>query len=166
MSHSTRPHSPPANQAADQALLSLCHWRLTQNAAFLDDPAQLALSDDEAQALFDSLAPFFADVGLSLHLHSPTCWTVQGELIQEMDLASLQQAIGQDLSLQLAQQQPLQKLQSEVQMLLYNHPVNALREAKGAICVNAFWVHREPAPASIWQKIRSLFSRPSRQEHS
>jgi hypothetical protein len=36
---------------------------------------------------------------------------------------------------------PLQRLQSEMQMLLYNHPVNDAREAKRQYTVNAFWLH-------------------------
>jgi hypothetical protein len=36
---------------------------------------------------------------------------------------------------------PLQRLQSEMQMLLYNHPVNDAREARRQHTVNAMWLH-------------------------
>ncbi|MFM1764286.1 MAG: hypothetical protein RIU71_49, partial [Pseudomonadota bacterium] len=36
----------------------------------------------------------------------------------------------------------LQRLQSEMQMLLYQHPVNDLRSQHGRWAVNSFWVHR------------------------
>ena len=36
---------------------------------------------------------------------------------------------------------PLQRLQSEMQMLLYNHPVNDARDARRQITVNSFWLH-------------------------
>jgi hypothetical protein len=36
---------------------------------------------------------------------------------------------------------PLQRLQSEMQMLLYNHPVNDARDARRQHTVNAFWLH-------------------------
>ena len=35
----------------------------------------------------------------------------------------------------------LRRLQSEMQMLLYNHPVNDARMAQGRLTVNSFWVH-------------------------
>jgi hypothetical protein len=35
----------------------------------------------------------------------------------------------------------LQRLQSEMQMLLYNHPVNDARDARRQHTVNAFWLH-------------------------
>jgi hypothetical protein len=34
----------------------------------------------------------------------------------------------------------LQRLQSEMQMLLYNHPVNNARDARRQISVNSFWL--------------------------
>jgi len=34
----------------------------------------------------------------------------------------------------------LRRLQNEVQMLLHRHPVNAAREAAGALAVNSFWL--------------------------
>jgi len=36
----------------------------------------------------------------------------------------------------------LQRLQSEMQMLLYQHPVNDERSLKGQWTVNSFWLHR------------------------
>jgi hypothetical protein len=36
---------------------------------------------------------------------------------------------------------PLQRLQSEMQMLLYNHPVNDARDSRRQYTVNAFWLH-------------------------
>ena len=34
----------------------------------------------------------------------------------------------------------LRRLQSEVQMLLYTHPINAARESRGELAVNSFWL--------------------------
>ena len=41
----------------------------------------------------------------------------------------------------MSKEKTLQRLQSEMQMLLYNHPVNNAREAKRQYTVNAFWLH-------------------------
>ena len=63
---------------------------------------------------------------------------------QGLNCASLDRVIDQNVKSWMPVNpaaRPLQRLQSEMQMLLYNHPVNDAREARRQHTVNAFWLH-------------------------
>ena len=65
-------------------------------------------------------------------------------MLAELATASLDRVIGQNVKDWMPQHpaaRPLQRLQSEMQMLLYNHPVNDARDARRQHTVNAFWLH-------------------------
>lgn len=57
-----------------------------------------------------------------------------------------------DASRWLPQTQPFQRLHSEAQMLLYSHPFNDAREARGLPPVNGFWLHGAGALALLMHK--------------
>jgi hypothetical protein len=69
---------------------------------------------------------------------------VQGDRLAGLNGASLDRVIGQNVKAWMpigTAARPLQRLQSEMQMLLYNHPVNDARDARRQITVNSFWLH-------------------------
>ena len=120
-------------------------------------PADLALSQQEADKLLEAMQPWFAEEGLAL-VPMPTDklgvtqWLVQGDLLNNLRTASLDRVCGRNVeswqplnsnaatSPSAARAAPLQRLQSEMQMLLYNHPVNEHRVQQGQLPVNSFWV--------------------------
>jgi hypothetical protein len=62
-----------------------------------------------------------------------------------LPLASIDRVVGQNIKPWMPEHQrakTLQRLQSEMQMLLYQHPVNDERSLKGRWSVNSFWMHR------------------------
>ena len=130
-----------------QAWLSPCHWQVGMNQVVLMDPAALALRDEESQALMAAVQPLLQEDGLQLRWHDALHWHASGELLQDLPTASLERVIGQNLRHWLQAGSPgsaartLSRLQSEVQMLLYHHPVNEAREAQRLPTVNAFWLH-------------------------
>jgi hypothetical protein len=76
--------------------------------------------------------------------HSALLWHAQGSLLANLPTASLDRVIGQNVKDWMPNSpaaRPLQRLQSEMQMLLYNHPVNDARDARRQHTVNAFWLH-------------------------
>ena len=151
---------PWAAQAAVQAGLaqagdgsawgwvSLCHWQISHGLVTLTDPADLELDEATDAAFFSTLQPFFAEDGLHLHRHLPGVWLVQSPTLADLPTASLERVIGDDVDAWLLGREATtpvpsasvtqwQRLQNEMQMLLYTHPANATRQ----VPVNSFWLH-------------------------
>lgn len=127
-----------------QAWMTPCHWQIGMDQVVMLDPASLFLSDDESHQLLQAMQPFLQEDGLQVTWHSALKWHVQGELLTDLACASLDRVIGQNIKRWIpesAAARPLQRLQSEMQMLLYNHPVNNARDARRQISVNSFWLH-------------------------
>lgn len=132
------------HSTAPQAWMTPCHWQIGMDEVVMADPAHLHLSDDESQQLLQAMQPFLQEDGLHVTWHSALLWHVQGALLADVPTASLDRVIGQNVKPWMPDHptaRPLQRLQSEMQMLLYNHPVNDAREAKRQYTVNAFWLH-------------------------
>lgn len=127
-----------------QAWMTPCHWQIGMDQVVMADPEHLRLSDDESQQLLQAMQPFLQEDGLQVRWHSALLWHVQGELLANLPTASLDRVIGQNVKHWMPEHpaaRPLQRLQSEMQMLLYNHPVNDARDARRQHTVNAFWLH-------------------------
>ena len=125
------------------AFITPCHWRLATDHFLMDDPDLLQIEEQESKELMGAMAGFFAEDGITLHYASPTCWRAEGEVFRGLPSASLDRVRGRSLDIWMPegeQARPLRRLQSEMQMLLYTHPVNDAREARGLAPVNAFWV--------------------------
>ena len=143
--HSAQQGQPSAKP---QAWMTPCHWQVGMDQVVMLDPASLFLSDDESQQLLQAMQPFLQEDGLQVTWHSALAWHAQGDMLAEMPTASLDRVIGQNVKPWMPDSpsahhaaRPLQRLQSEMQMLLYNHPVNDAREARRQHTVNAFWLH-------------------------
>lgn len=132
-------------------LLTPVHWHVGREHVTLADPVALDLSAEESRALFDAVQPLFADGPGTLHWGAPLRWYLLHPDLDGLACASLDRAIGRNVDLwlrgdlqaadtQVARQRWVQRLQSEVQMLLYQHPVNDARLARGALPVNSFWL--------------------------
>lgn len=81
---------------------------------------------------------------------APTRWYVVHESLAGLRTASLDRVVGRNVDPWLdtadaatpagASLRRWRRLQAEVQMLLHAHPLNARREAAGALPVNSFWL--------------------------
>ena len=129
------------------AWLTPCQWLLGMDHALLADPAGLMLAPDQAHVLRQAVAPLLAEAGLVL-LDDPVPrtpylrWLAQGEPLRHLPSCTLARARQQRLTPRLLPRWPaaLMRLQSEIQMLLQAHPLNAEREAAGLPPVNALWM--------------------------
>lgn len=132
--------------AAGWAWVTPCHWRAHAQHVEMLGPAELDLRSDEGEALRTSMAGYFAEDGIALHpsthkIHER--WLAFGSIFHDLPTASLQRVSNAGINPWLPRQpqaKGLRRLQSEMQMLLYTHPVNDAREARGAPSVNAFWI--------------------------
>lgn len=129
-----------------------CHWRVGQDHITMDSPQTLNLQEDESRALLAAMQPYFEEDGIGLGFESPTRWLARGEVFRGLATASLDRVTGRDIDAWMPKSAPaatLRRLQNEMQMLLYTHPVNDARTERGLPPVNSFWVHGTGAlPAS------------------
>ena len=124
-------------------LMSPAHWHVGTDQVSLIDPAGLLLDDTASLALFDALSALFTSRGYSMLWGSTLRWYLAHHSLAALACASLDRVVGRNVDRWLGQDaatRPLRLLQSEVQMLLYGHPLNAAREAQGLLPVNSFWL--------------------------
>lgn len=137
---------------AVQAWFTPCHWQIGMDQVVMLDPDQLQLSDQESQALLEAMQPFMREDGLQARWHSALQWHVQGPVLADVHAVSPDRVIGQNVKPWITDGHlppVLRRLQSEMQMLLYQHPVNDARLAHGQLPVNALWVHGAGSPQPV-----------------
>jgi hypothetical protein len=124
-------------------LLSPGHWLMGRDHLTLLDPQTLGLSDDESRALLEAVRDLFESDGWTLQWGAASRWYASHESLRGLPTASLDRVIGRNPDVWLTdnpQARMIRRLQSEVQMLLYQHPINDAREAGGLATVNSFWL--------------------------
>jgi hypothetical protein len=117
-----------------------CHLDIGMSEVLLSQPEGLRLPPDQAQALAATMAPYFAEDAIVLERFVDGHWLASGEVFCDLATASPARVIGTDLNPWMPASALLRRLQNEMQMLLYTHPVNTEREAQGQPTVNALWL--------------------------
>jgi hypothetical protein len=136
------------------AWITPCHWKVNADHVEMQDPADLALTDDETTALMEAMQGYFAEDGIALHALSAGTWLAHGAVLEGLATASLERARGARIDTWMPRQpqaKTLRRLQNEMQMLLYTHPLNDTRAVRRQTTVNSFWVSGTgalPAPNS------------------
>lgn len=139
------------------AFITPCHWHVGTDQLTMANPADLALQTADLTALHAAMQSYFAGDGITLlpqpvQLESGAAWLAKGELFRGLASASLDRVIARNVNAwmpEAAAAAPLRRLQNEMQMLLYTHPVNDARQALGKPAVNSFWVHGAGALAAL-----------------
>jgi len=137
----TQSGSNPATHA--WALITPCHWTVNSDHIVMSNPQSLNLTEDESRALLEAVRPYFEEDGIRMAYARPGQWLAQSELFRGMATASVDRVAGGNIDGWLprsAHAAPLRRLQNEMQMLLYTHPVNDVRSSAGLQAVNSFWV--------------------------
>jgi hypothetical protein len=154
------------------ACLTLCHLVVHSDHVHMNDPAALQVTEPESNALQDAMRRYFAEDGIRLYALHPGTWLAQGEAFRNLPTASLDRVRATRVDHWLprqAQAKPLRRLQNEMQMLLYTHPVNTARAAAGLQAINAFWISgtgdlpeeaRNPARAVSAQREQPVAAQP------
>jgi len=145
-------------------LLTPVHWHLGTDQVSLLDPERLLLDEAGSRALFESVLPLFTGEGFVLRWAAPQRWYAAHESLAALPTASLDRVIGRNVDGWLGSDptaRRIRRLQSEVQMVLYTHPLNAAREARGLLPVNSFWLsgcgvlqRSAAAPPSVDERLR------------
>jgi len=126
------------------------HLRADRDRVLLYPSRDFALAEDEAAALVAALNAHFSGE-FSVHALRPDVWCLQGG--RELPVSTLPPGAiaGRDVDAELPDKR-WHPLLNEMQMALYQHPVNTEREARGDPVVNGVWLWgagRLPATASL-----------------
>jgi hypothetical protein len=103
----------------------------------------VTLDADEAAQFCAGLNRHFSAEGLHFEAPQPQHWYVRLDKAPELAAHSLAQAAGRDIRAYLPQGADAlrwHKLLNEIQMLLFDHPVNQAREARGDWLINSLWL--------------------------
>jgi hypothetical protein len=147
---------------ATWACVQPVHVRIAHDHLVLIDPASLDLSDEEAGALLAVARPLIEELGVRIEAPRPMRWYLSGDGFGTLAGASPLRASGRNIEIWLPHEahsgersRAWMKLQNEVQMAWFEHPVNEAREARGLPAVNSIWFHAQGAV----QPVRSPFAR-------
>lgn len=124
-------------------LLTPGHWLMGRDHMTLLDPDSLAVTEADSRAAYETVRELFESDGWTLLWGAPTRWYASHPSLAGLPTASLDRVIGRNPDVWLTdhpQARVLRRLQSEVQMVLYHHPVNDRREAAGLPTLNSFWL--------------------------
>jgi hypothetical protein len=91
----------------------------------------------------ETLRAYLLEDGITLHELQGGNWLASGAVFRDLPTASLARASGGAVDHWLPRQtqaQALRRLQNEMQMLLYTHPLNDARAARRLLPINSFWV--------------------------
>lgn len=131
-----------AHRQGAWAFVTLCHWQATMHEVTMRQLPMRDLSPAESDTLLTAMKPFFAQDGITLHADQPGRWLAHGAVFEGLPSASPDRVLGRNLAPWMpaaAQAGSLIRLMSEMQMLLYTHPLHDERESRGDLPVNAIW---------------------------
>ncbi|MDD2915963.1 MAG: hypothetical protein PHP70_11660 [Gallionella sp.] len=103
----------------------------------------MRISADEAAQMCASLNRHFAGQGVEFYAPHPQRWYLRLDTLPDIATVPLSQAVGHDVHGLLptgSEALRWHQLGNEIQMLLFAHPVNEAREARGELPVNSVWL--------------------------
>lgn len=125
------------------SFVTLCHWRVNTQQVVMSHLPLPDLSAAQSDELLAAMRPYFEEDGIALHADQNGRWLAQADVFADIATASPDRVVGHNLDAWMpgaAAAAPLRRLQNEMQMLLYTHPINDAREAQGLSPVNSFWL--------------------------
>ncbi|MCX4162195.1 MULTISPECIES: regulator [Paraburkholderia] len=150
---------------ATWACVQPVHVRIAHDHLVLIDPASLDLTDDEAAALLAVARPLIEELGVRIEAPNPLRWYLSGDGFGTLAGASPLRASGRNIEIWLpheahtgARSRAWMKLQNEVQMAWFEHPVNEAREARGLPAVNSIWFHAQGTAQPVTSPFAQVLS--------
>lgn len=116
---------------------------LGRDSYFLTDPATTPVSHEESMALIESLNTHFDGFGVCFYLVN-NIWFLGLDKNPEITTTNINIVSNQDIAHHFAQGKGAlawHQLQNEIQMLLFSHPVNQVREAQGSPVIHSLWCY-------------------------
>jgi len=131
------------------------HLRADRDRLVLVPNEAFMLSMDEAQALARALRPLL-EGRCTLHPLRPGTWCLRGEGLEGAGRRAPIDLAGADVDAHLPDRR-WHPLLTEIQMALYDHPVNTERERRGEPVVNSLWLwgggRLPPSAKGSWHSV-------------
>jgi hypothetical protein len=150
---------------ATWACVQPVHVRIAHDHLVLIDPASLELADADAATLYTIARPLIEELGVRIEAPTPQRWYLSSEAFGTLAGASPLRASGRNIEIWLPHEahsgqrsRAWMKVQNEVQMAWFEHPVNEAREARGLPAVNSIWFHAQGALHAVtspYARVRS-----------
>lgn len=137
------------------------HLHIAQDHLVLTDPRQLMLPEEESRALFDIAAPLAEETGKQLVYGDADTWFLRADEWDALQTSSPDAASSHNIDIWMPSgkgERDWRKLQNEIQMHWFNHPLNEAREMRGAKPVNSLWLWGGAAPARLSHDYSDAFN--------
>jgi hypothetical protein len=124
-------------------LLQPVHIHIARDHLVLTDSRQLSLDEAEARVLFDIAKPLFEEAGKEILFGRADTWFVRADDWAQLQTSTPDAATGHNIDIWMPKgpnERDWRKVQNEVQMHWFNHPLNEEREARGLKPVNSLWL--------------------------
>lgn len=118
------------------------HFRVDRDSAYLLPAKQLQLTSIQSKELAASLNEHLQQHDLRLHFLSSNVWLLESSQAFELSTCTLDDAANKNVQVLLPKGKGAgvwNGLQTELQMLLHQHPVNQERAANGLATINSVW---------------------------
>ncbi len=119
------------------------HLRPDRDRLLLFNPELLDVEQAEADEIAGQINAHFAEDGLRLETSLPAHWYLHMEKCPDLVTTGLEQVVGRNIDAFLPSGPDAAKwraLSNEIQMLLFNAPLNQQREALGKLTINGLWL--------------------------
>jgi hypothetical protein len=150
---------------ATWACVQPVHVRIAHDHLVLIDPSSLDLSDHDAATLYAIAKPLIEELGVRVEAPTPRRWYLSSDAFGSLAGASPLRASGRNIEIWLPHEahtgersRAWMKLQNEVQMAWFEHPVNEAREARGLPGVNSIWFHAQGAMRAVTSPFARVLS--------
>ncbi|MCY0910329.1 hypothetical protein [Massilia antarctica] len=123
-------------------IVNPAHTQIARSHMLMADMRRLQLSEAHGRILFDIAKPYFDENGMTLLYGDAGTWFMRADDWADLETSTPDSAVGMNLTDWMPKGPParaFRKLQNEVQMLWFEHPVNTEREARGQAAINSFW---------------------------
>jgi len=130
-------------QAGHWFIVQPVHLHIARDHLVLTDTRQLALSEADSRALFESAARSFTDAGMTLHYGGADYWFVRADQHRDLRTATPDATCGHNIDIWMPQgdsARAWRKVQNEIQMDWHTHSVNETRASAGLVPVNSAWL--------------------------
>ena len=123
------------------------HIHAARDHLVLTNTSILDITQDESDALFDSVKDIFAEMASITHRPYPGRWFIETSAMNTLSTVSTQQAEGRNIDHWMpcdtttpGVARQWRKWQNEIQMIWFNHPINEARQDRDMLPVNSVWI--------------------------
>lgn len=146
-------NNEPLTKSARLFMMTPVHFVLQRDHFTLGPLSWARLSESEAQALFETIKEHLSPDGYKLSVGKSGQWILETPLVLDVQTTVPQRVVFQDTSLfqpHGKQERELRSKLNEIQMLLFEHPVNIDRERLHRPIVNSVWLWGNGVADDSW----------------